>query len=96
MMKIKKSQLRRIIREAVGNHLLEMSDPIAQKLENALNSWLYDKVAIEHVRGQTYVITGVSVSSVPEVKEEIDEFPGASFEYELGHGNTRDIGVRIG
>ena len=95
-MKITKRQLRRIIREAAGDHWLPISGAIAQKLENNLNSWLYDKVTIEHVKDRTYLIKGVDASSIPEVKEEIREFPGVQVEYELGSGNKRDIGVWIG
>ena len=95
-MKITKRQLRRLIREAAGDHWLPISDPIAQKLENNLNSWLYDKITIVHEKGRTYMIKGVDSAAVPEVMEEIQEFPGASFEYELGSGVRRDIAVRIG
>ena len=95
-MKITKRQLRRIIREAAGDHAAAFTDPMAQKLENNLNSWMYDKITIEYVKGRTYIIKGVDAASVPEVMEEIQEFPGASFEYELGSGGRRDIAVRIG
>jgi len=92
-MKITRRQLRRIIREIAWDRAPGLQ---SKKLEDLLNSWLYDKVTIEHVSGRTYLIRGVDASSVPEVQEEIREFPGASFEYELGSGNKRDIGVRIG
>ena len=95
-MKITKRQLRRIIREAAGDHAFAFTDPMAQKLENILNSWLPGKVTVEHVEGRTYLIKRVEASMIPEVKEEISEFPGASFEYELGTGVYRDIGVSLG
>ena len=98
-MKIKKSQLRRIIREAQGDHAFAFTDPMAQKLENNLNSWLPRKVTVEHVKGRTYLIKGVEAAMIPEVKEAISEFPGASFEYELGSSEfpgRHDLGVRLG
>ena len=95
-MKITNHQLRRIIREAAGDHAFAFTDPMAQKFENILNSWLPGKVTVEHVKGRTYQIKGVEAAMIPEVKEEIREFPGASFEYELGSGVYRDIGVSFG
>ena len=100
-MKVSRRQLRRIIREVSqspypGHPGLAPEHQQAQALEDLLNGWLYDKVTLEYVKGQTYLIKGVDASSVIEVKEEISEFPGASFEYELGRGVKRDIGVRIG
>ena len=84
------------IREAAGDHWLPISDSIAQKFENGLNSWLYDKITVEHEEGRTYMIKGVDAASVPEVMEEIQKFDAVSFEYELGSGGRRDIAVRIG
>jgi hypothetical protein len=91
-MKITKRQLRKIIHEVAWDKAPGLK---SKKLEDLLNSWLYDKVTIEHVKGRTYLIRGVDASSMIEVKEEIREFPGASFEYELGRGNKRDVGVWI-
>jgi|6_EtaG_2_1085325.scaffolds.fasta_scaffold13953_4 hypothetical protein len=93
-MKITRRQLRRIIREVSLSP--NRTHHQAQALEDLLNSWLYDKVTLEYVKGQTYLIRGVDASSMIEVKEEIRDFDGASFEYELGSGNKRDVGVRIG
>ena len=99
-MKITRQQLKRIIREVSqspypGHPSLDAKHVQAQALEDLLNGWLYDKVTLEYVKNQTYLIKGVDASSMIEVKEEIREFPGASFEYELGRGNKRDVGVRI-
>ena len=89
-MKITKRQLRRLIKEVSLSP--NRTHQKAQDLEDLLNGWLYDKVELEYLEGTTYLIKDVETSSISEVKEEIREF-GARFEYELGSGITRDIGV---
>jgi hypothetical protein len=95
--KTTRRQLRRIIKEV--QRLPDQAGPplydYAQRFEDALNGWLTKRVTLKYVKGTTYLIKRVPAASVPEVKEEIQEF-GARFEYELGSGTTRDIGVSFG
>ena len=72
-------------------------DKKAKALVDKLNVWLpdNDNVTLKHVKDQTYLIKGVGPSWVSEVKDEIDEFTGASFEYELSSAGKSDIAIRI-